>query len=365
VFDRCYVHGEPGTSANRRGIEMDGAYVAVVDSYISGFQEIQTDSQGLFAFNTTGPLQIVDNYIEAASENVLFGGADSRDAALVPADIEIRNNYIFKPLSLIGTQYSVKNLLEFKAAQRVLVSGNTFQNNPAGGQSGFALLVTPRNQSGRAPWSVTSDIAIIGNTFINVGSGVNLAGRDDVHPSQKTERILIRDNLLGVTGLHGADGRTFQVTGGGSDYTIDHNTIVNTAVAPVSPASDLMMAASANAPVTNFTFTNNLSTHTKYGFFGAAVGDGTPALKASFRNWVFSKNVLVGAAAAIYPPENFFPASVGEVQFVNFAGADFSLASHSPYRYAATDGGAIGANMSGVPAANQVAPNPPSNVVVK
>lgn len=74
VFDRCYVHGEPGAAANRRGIEMDGAYVAVVDSYISDFQEIQTDSQGLLAYNTTGPLQIVNNYIEAASENVLFGG---------------------------------------------------------------------------------------------------------------------------------------------------------------------------------------------------------------------------------------------------------------------------------------------------
>ena len=136
VFDRCYVHGNPGAN-DRRGIEMDGAYVAVVDSYISDFQETGTDSQGLWAYNTTGPLQIRDNYIEAATENVMFGGADSRAASLVPADIEIRNNYFFKPLSLIGSPYVPKNLLEFKAAQRVLVTGNTFQNNPAGGQSWF------------------------------------------------------------------------------------------------------------------------------------------------------------------------------------------------------------------------------------
>jgi hypothetical protein len=69
VFDRCYVHGNPNVN-NRRGIEMDGGYVAVVDSYVSGFQdqEVGADSQGLCAYNTTGPLQIRNKYIEAAIE---------------------------------------------------------------------------------------------------------------------------------------------------------------------------------------------------------------------------------------------------------------------------------------------------------
>src|SRR5262249_48393951 len=159
-----------------------GAYVAVVDSYISDFHELGADSQGLLAYNTTGPLKIVNNYIEAAGENVLFGGADSRDAALVPSDIEIRNNYFFKPLSLISTQYSVKNLLEFKAAQRAVVTGNTFENNPLKAQNGFAVLITPRNQGGNAPWTATTDIAITGNTLINVGCGFNIMGRDYLHP---------------------------------------------------------------------------------------------------------------------------------------------------------------------------------------
>ena len=66
VFDRCYVHGDPDAN-DRRGIEMDGAYVAVVDSYISDFQEEGADTQGLLAYNTTGPLQIRNNYIEAAA----------------------------------------------------------------------------------------------------------------------------------------------------------------------------------------------------------------------------------------------------------------------------------------------------------
>ena len=341
VFDRCYVHGQP-TGSNQRGIAMDGAYVAVVDSYISDFQEVNTDTQALFAHNTTGPLQIRNNYIEAAGENVLFGGADSRAATLVPTSIEIRGNHFFKPLSLIPTTYTVKNLLEFKAARRVLVTGNTFENNPAKSQNGFALLITPRNQSGTAPWTVTSDIAIVDNRFINVGSGIDIMGYDDIHRSLMTQRVLIRDNIVGVTGLNGADGRTFQFTGGGSDYTVTHNTIINTALPPAVLTSDVAMVQSASK-INNFVFTNNLATRTSYGFFGNVVAEGRPALNTYFSNWTFSRNVLVGRPAGSYPAGNFFPANVAAVGFVDYAGGNYALAANSPYNNAATDGTDIGA----------------------
>jgi hypothetical protein len=341
VFDRCYVHGQP-TGTNQRGITMNGAYVAVVDSYISNFQQVSADTQALFAHNTTGPLQIRNNYIEAASENVLFGGADARAATLVPTSIEIRDNHFFKPLSLITTNYTVKNLLEFKAARRVLVTGNTFENNPAKSQNGYALLITPRNQSGTAPWTVTSDIAIVDNRFINVGSGLNVMGRDNLHPSLPTQRILVRDNVLGVTGLNGAEGRAFQFFGGGNDYTITHNTVINSALPPAFKISDVVVAG-VLPKVNNFVFTNNLATPTSYGFFGSSVGEGTRALNTYFSNWTFSRNVLVGRPAGNYPAGNFFPANVAGVRFVNYAGGNYALAANSPYNNASTDGTDIGA----------------------
>ena len=341
IFDRCYLHGIPSTNG-QRGIEMDGAYVAVVDSYISDFQEVNTDTQGLFAFNTTGPLQIRDNYIEAAAENVLFGGADSRAATLVPTNIEISGNHFYKPLSLIPTNYPMKNLLELKAARRILVTGNTFENNPAKSQDGFALVITPRNQSGHAPWTVTSDIAIVDNRFINVGSGFNILGRDR-HPTLMTERLLVRDNVVGVTGLNGADGRAFQFINGGSDYTITHNTIINSALPPGHRLSDLSLAASG-AKVNNVVFTNNLSTPTSYGFYGSGVGEGTRALNTYFSNWTFSGNVLVGRPAGNYPAGNFFPANVAAVDLVDYAGGNYALAATSPYRNAGTDHTDIGVN---------------------
>jgi hypothetical protein len=340
VFDRCYVHGLP-SSNDRRGIEMDGAYVAVVDSYISDFQDgdALADSQGLWAFNTTGPLQIRNNHIEAATENVMFGGADSRQPALVPTNIEIRDNHFYKPLSLIPTRYAVKNLLEFKAAQRVLVTGNTFENSPAKSQAGFAVQITPRN-NGNAPWAIDSDIAIVDNIFINVGSGLNVAGLDNLHTSLMTDKVLIRDNLVGVTGLNRADGRAFQFIAGGSNYTVDHNTVINTAT---TANSAVVLAESKRAKISEFVFTNNLSTHTAYGFFGSGVGEGTAALDTYFTNWTFSRNAFVDGPAGDYPGANFFPANLAAVRFVNYLGGNYALAANSPYKDAGTGGTAIGA----------------------
>ena len=358
VFDRCYVHGDPAVN-DRRGILMNGAYVGVVDSYISDFQEVGADSQALLAFNTTGPLQIRNNYIEGAGENVMFGGADSREPALVPADIEIRDNHFFKPLSLLQTKNTIKNLLEFKAGQRVLVTGNVFQNNPLSGQNGFAIVITPRN-NGNAPWAITSDIDFSGNTLINVGCGFNLMGLDGNHTSLMTEKILIRNNLIGVSGLNGANGRAFQFVAGGSDYTIDHNTIINSSP---PPKSNVGFAESKRGKINNFVFTNNLATSTAWGFFGTGVGEGTRPLNTYFSNWTFSKNVLVDRPARDYPAGNFFPAGATAVRFANYAGGNYTLAMDSPYKNAGTDGTDIGAN-GAAPATNAILPNPPTNVVV-
>jgi len=145
---------------------------------------------------------------------------------------------------------------------------------------------------------------------------------------------------LGVSGLNGANGWAFLFIQGGSDYTITHNTIIDTAVAPAS--SDVAMTDSAQK-INNFVFTNNLSTHTAYGFLGSGVGEGTRALNTYFTNWTFSRNALVGRPAGSYPAGNFFPANVAAVSFVNYPGGNYALAAASPYNNAGTDGMDIGA----------------------
>ncbi len=147
VFDRCYIHGT-STGNVRRGIAMNSARTAVVDSYISDIHELGIESQALGSWNGPGPFKIVNNYLEAAGENVMFGGADPSIANLVPSDIEIRNNLFSKKLSwksgdpsYAGIAWTVKNLLEFKNAGRVLVDGNAFEHSWVHAQNGFAVRI--------------------------------------------------------------------------------------------------------------------------------------------------------------------------------------------------------------------------------
>jgi hypothetical protein len=66
---------------------------------------------------------------------------------------------------------------------------------------------------------------------------------------------------------------------------------------------------------------------------------------------VFLMNVVVGATPSLYPPNNFFPASLDKVGFVDLAGGNYRLAASSPYKKAGTDGRDIGADIDALPAA--------------
>jgi hypothetical protein len=81
----------------------------------------------------------------------LLGGADPAIPNLVPSDIEIRRNHFAKPLSwrvgdpsYAGIHWAVKNLLELKNAQRVLIVGNVLDHNWYDAQDGFGILFTVR-----------------------------------------------------------------------------------------------------------------------------------------------------------------------------------------------------------------------------
>ena len=78
------------------------------------------DSQAIAGWNGPGPYTITNNYLEAASENFLLGGADPAIPDLIPSDITFTKNYVTKPLSWRSrTDINVKNLFELKNAQRV------------------------------------------------------------------------------------------------------------------------------------------------------------------------------------------------------------------------------------------------------
>ncbi len=227
IFDRCYIHGDPAGTL-KRGVALNSGDTEILNSYISEVKIKGQDTQAIGGWNGPGPYRIINNYLEAAGENVMFGGADPAIPNLVPSDIEIRPNHIYKPLAWRG-QWTVKNLFELKNAQRVRIDGNLLENNWADAQIGFAILFTPRNQAGTAPWSVVRDIEFTNNILRHVASAINILGQDDIHPSGQTKNIRIHNNLVydvdrGTWGGHGV-GVLFS-GGGGESIQITHNTLV-------------------------------------------------------------------------------------------------------------------------------------------
>ena len=93
--------------------------------------------------------------IEGAGINVMFGGSQTASSALMPSDITIRRNHVYKDPAWKGV-WTVKNLLEFKIGRRVLIEGNVLENNWRNAQTGFAINLKSTNQTGAAPWSETS-----------------------------------------------------------------------------------------------------------------------------------------------------------------------------------------------------------------
>jgi len=339
VFERCYVHGDPQVGG-RRGIALNARDTAIVDSYFSDFKGEGEDTQAICGWNGTGPFAIVNNYLEGAGENIIFGGADPDINNLVPSDIVIRDNYITKPVAWRNSQWTIKNLFELKNARRVLVEHNVMEYNWPQAQNGYAILFTPRNQDGNSPWSMVRDVTFRKNLIRHVSSGVNIMGDDDLHPSQQTKRILIGDNVFeDVSDANwGGIGNLIQVFRGAADITIDHNTAFETYAVLVA----------GGEPNQNFTFTNNIVPNAVYGVSGDNhYGDPPRALSAYFPGAVFRANVIQGGYAPDYPTGNFFPASMSDIGFENYAAGDYRLQSGSPYKKAGTDGKDIGAEIDG------------------
>ena len=351
AIERCFVHGDAFVGT-RRGVALNSGSTDVLDSHFADFKEPDADSQAIAGWNGPGPFRIVNNYLEAAGENVMFGGADPSVPGLVPSDIEIRDNHFRKPLSWkpsAGTagRWSVKNLFELKNARRVRVEGNLFEHNWVQAQSGFAVLFTVRNQDGRAPWSVVDDVIFRRNVVRHSASGISVLGRDDNHPSQRTQRIRIEQNLFEDIGgpSWGGGGVLLQLIGGAYDVVFAHNTAFHT---------DNVIVAEGD-PHARFVFTNNIVQQNQYGIVGTGTGPGMQTLTKYFPGAQVTSNVIVGGDASVYPPHNFFPATLKDVGLVRRQQGWPRLPEGSPYRSAGTDGSDVGAVIDELPATSAAA----------
>ncbi len=370
-LDRCYLHGHTKGDILKYGLRLDCKIGMVLGCHISDFHSVGFDAQAISGINGPGPFFIINNYLEGAGENILFGGGAPSISGLVPSDIVIQNNHFSKPYSwrvghpdYEGKHWTIKNLFELKTGKRVHLSGNILDQCWADlpiGQSGYAILLTVRTENGAAPQADVSDITIENNIIRNTGAGISISGSDG-NNSLRSKRILIENNLMyGISGpLHGDgnvagpnDGTAFHL-GEPQDLTIRHNTILHTG--PITWAYKTM---------TGFRFMDNLchsyiSAGGYQGIYGPGVQQGNNTISRYFpditdANLRFHKNVLIGGNASRYTnfamnSKNYFPATVNEVGFLNYIDgpnnpALFALSGQSPYKGNASDGKDIGADM--------------------
>jgi hypothetical protein len=361
VFDRVYVHGDP-VLGQKRGIALNSGLTQIINSYFSDIKAVGQDSQAIAGWNGSGPYLIENNYVEAAAENVLFGGADPAIWNLVPSDITVRRNVFTKPLSWRQEPWVVKNAFELKNARRVLIEGNVFEHVWRGGQPGYAVLFTVRNQDGKAPWSVIEDVTFRYNIIREAGAAINILGFDNNYPSAQTRRLRISHNLIyGIDASRwGGNGDFIQMGAMPRDIYIDHNTVLHT--------GNALHLYTGKTPtgrwqIDGVVFRDNVLRHNDYGVKGESAPVGNGSLAKFMPDALFDHNVLAGGPAAKYPAGNYFPSIAEfEAQFVDIARDNFTLVPGSPFGSAATDGGALGADIAAIQRAQTgvAAPPPPS-----
>ena len=391
VFDRLWLHGS-AQDETARGIGLAGTNVAVVDSYFTDFHCISgagscSDAQAIAGGGgdlPMGPYKIVNNFLEASGENIIFGGGA---ATTTPTDIEIRHNHFFKPLIWLkgqtgyvgatnGNPFTVKNLLELKNAQRVLVEGNVFDYSWGGfSQSGFAILLTPKNQAGGngtnlCPACQVTDVTIRYNLIRHVGAGLQIANAlsDNGGAQLDGERYSIHDLVI-----DDMDGKQYKGAGMFLQFSVSpgapllqYVTIDHVTAFPTAMMLNIGHMAATKGPMKNFVFTNNILSVGTYPVWSTGGGPGNCAFldkplttfNTCFSSYTFAGNALIGNAPAfppnLWPAKNFFPATAKDVRFVNYNGGnggDYHLQAASPYKHKGTDGKDVGADVDAINAA--------------
>ena len=394
VVDRSWLHGTAQDETSD-GVDVTGmTNAAVIDSFMTDFHCTAivgecTDAKavgGGVGSLPGGPYKIVDNFLEAAGEGILLGGAL---ATTVPSDIEIRGNHFFKPLiwqqgrpGFVGGQgghpFVVKNLFELKNAQRVLFEGNILEYNWGGfTQHGHAILLTPKNQYSISkkidvcPLCQVTDVTVRYNTISHVGGGMTIGtilskgGGEGLAGARYSIHDITVDDVDAQA--YNGYGNLFQVLNSWSQNVLN-NVTINHVTGFSDPASRVLILEDmpSEPQMWGFVVTNSIlglgsqTIATAGGGPTACAHSGIPltSLGLCFSTYVFSQNAIIGSSLASKPSDwpagNYFPANPAAVQFTNFDnanGGNYQLLPASPYRNAGSDGKDLGADISAVQAA--------------
>jgi hypothetical protein len=429
IFDRDWFHGinqdgnfpirkqSDDTSTTRAVYLGQSNHVAIIDSYFSDFYDTgsmsangNTDAQcigggvGSIPNSGWGVYKFVNNHCEASAEGILLGGAGGPPLTPAgctimvncnldtPSDIEVRENYFFKPLSWNGNTTApvtvgwpvVKNGFEMKTGARAVFEGNVIENCWYSAQVCYSFSIAPINQQsgGPAPTAtcpscIVQDFTYRYNYSYNVAYGIGLYAFLPAHCStcqpQGGNRISIHDNLIGDNLNLGnlrlqstGDGMELyasrDTTGRGltqlNHIDISHNTFVR------AVRSLAGFGADAPGQMHDWTIQNNIFPYGNYGVGPIGNGNGCDKrvawgsndflglLKACVTNWKVAQNAVFNWQSGSWPSDNRFYKNPGQIKFVDYHGGNsgfnpgnYALQPSSPLHNAGSDGKDVGADI--------------------
>jgi len=183
LFQGVYAHGDVNLTNSIKGFDFNANGSGIYDSYITSFRgnphSYNMEYNGIYTTTSSGPLTFKNNFISAQTEIQIFGGSVSQPY-LIPKDIEITENYYYKPPSynmLPDDLKNVKNALEFKGGQHVSITRNVFENGFAQSQPGQAIFFRSLTYQGSQP-SGTSNALVMNNIIRHHTVGIQLEGID-------------------------------------------------------------------------------------------------------------------------------------------------------------------------------------------
>lgn len=368
------------TCATTGGTLAAGTYAYVVTARLrvanggDATSRNSNEGTGTVASGTTGSCVVSWAAVATASSYRVYGrttGAQDRyfsATAVTYTDTGLAGTLGTAPAT--GSVWQVKNIFELKNWDGLTIEGNVFDGVWRQAQNGYAITLTPTQQSGVS--SVVKNITFRKNIVRNAAGGMQITACSAVvgELTGQSDTLSITDNLFYNIGDdfgsslpsiwmgRGCSADTLPL--GFATVTIKHNTILHDSDHPNADADGTVSIlfdfwrAPNQFTISDLTITDNMLRRLRYSALGSEDASGTNGVEGTV-SWdnitgtgtnTYTKNVLAGATCASYPGTNYCPTvTTWWSEFIDYAGGDFRLNPGSQYKLFGTDAKDLGADI--------------------
>lgn len=370
IAEQCWLTNPwaPATASTvqcKRGIANSAHYTQMLELRIDGMAGAGLETQAILFARGLGRALVRNNYLEGATENIMFGGAGAGQLGAVDynADIMIRRSHLFKRLDWMNVSSSVatrKNFVESKNHVRLVVEGCEAENHDGNGQQHDLVFNCKPASPADEALAKCDDTWVRYCRFrasygpVNIGAAANDAG-DNRNPGVQRIQItscLWQDSRC-VPGSPNAGSGRFQIVGLQNSARTCPQVVIEwcTAQTGNSVLTISGNSSSNQTSIPGLVFRNNVCyLNTQYASPRSNTLTGSTGLDywCGSGGWTFAGNVAYSTYAGFTFPGTIastnYKAST-PIVFADAGAGDYTL-TDARYLMVATDGGAPGVNMA-------------------